>query len=100
MADDRYILNFKTESPECEAKNRLASDIYEIIYKGNTAVIDAQSLGDLDWIAEFDETCPLKLRLFRIGKNDNKSLTGRRIDEVRYHLMSAGILSQRIVTDY
>lgn len=96
---DQYILNFQTKTPKCKAKNRLNTNDYEIIFKGNTAVIDHRSLTDLDWIAEFDETCTLDLKLFRIGKKDETNLRNRKIDEVRYHLMSAGILSKRIVTD-
>ncbi len=98
--EDRYILNFTTVSSECKVQNRLDTENYEIIYKGNTSVIDSRSLSALDWVAEYDETCPLKLKLFRLGKKDETSLNGRKIDEVRYHLMSAGILSERIVTEY
>lgn len=99
LPEDRYVLNFKTKTNECKTKNRLNTNDYEIIFKGNTAVIDSRSLSDLDWVAELDEICTLELKLFRTGVKDEVSLRNRRIDEVRYHLMSAGILSKRIVTD-
>lgn len=99
ISDDQYFLNFQSDTKTCKTENRLNSNNYKIIFKGNTAVIDSLSLTELDWIADFDETCTLELRLYRKGKKDDKNLRNRRIDEVRYHLMSAGILSKRIKTD-
>ena len=99
LEEDNYILNFHPKTAGCIVENRLNTNDYEIIFKGHTAVIDSRSLGDLNWIAELDETCPLEIKLLRKGENDEKSLSYRRIDEVRYHLMSAGIVSKRIATD-
>lgn len=100
MLEDEYVLNFQSSTIDCKVENRLNTNDYVIIFKGSTAIIDSRSLTDLDWIADLDETCTLELKLIRKGEKDDKNLSNRRIDEVRYHLMSAGIISKRIITDH
>ena len=86
------VLTWFMTSPDCTSTNAPPRSTFPIFFRGETAAMLAETLSNLDKLSAYNRDCGCQVSISAEGASATAgSLTGRRLDEIRYHLMAAGI---------
>ncbi len=97
---DKDIEVFHTAiSSDCEDSIESNVGKFTISFKDLSPAITANSIGLLDNIAQYNRNCPREVRIINAAHVEPGSLSSRRVDEIRYYLMSSGISVDNIILD-
>ncbi|MCB1754495.1 MAG: hypothetical protein KDJ38_03170 [Gammaproteobacteria bacterium] len=86
-----YRVRFTLKSADCPAYVAPPAQDVEILFREATPAMIAESLGALDQLIAYNRECPGNIAILSHGHEADQGLRVRRLDEIRYHLMSAGV---------
>lgn len=86
------VLSWFLQTPGCSSTSTPPRTTFPIFFRGETAAMLAETLNNLDKLSAFNRDCRCTVSINSQGPTmPADSLNNRRLDEVRYHLMAAGI---------
>ncbi len=94
-----YIILFKAKFAQCTQKDMPKQPGVLIRFRDSTAAIIADSLSKLDEVASYNRECEVQVNIKNAANTKVGTLNSRRVDEIRYYLMSAGIADKDIILD-
>ncbi len=72
---------------------------FSVLFRDHTAAIVADSLNWLDLLAQYNRSCTSHISIAQANDDMEQGLKLRRIDEIRYHLMAAGVQAENITSE-